>query len=137
MRNHLIAIAAAIIATVVVGLSVAYFVLSDGNSSLAYGIVTIIVGVVTFFGLVSLPGGLSEDGNFDERRVRFAITATLVIVYVVYLGTTSYWNEKEKMSEYGKLMTQTLTNLLSIVIAFYFGATAAVEVFSRRKKDDK
>ena len=34
-------------------------------------------------------------------------------------------------------MAATLTNLLSVVIAFYFGATAAIEVLGKRGKIEK
>lgn len=38
-----------------------------------------VTGVTTLFGILALPGGLSEDGSYREQRIRFAIAATLLV----------------------------------------------------------
>jgi uncharacterized membrane protein len=120
------------IAISAIGLLLAYFVLSDRNASLAYSLITITIAVITFFGLLMLPGGVEENGSISESRIRFCITATFVLVYITFFGITTFWDEKEKSSEYMKILIPTLTTLLSVVVAFYFGATAAVEAFGKR-----
>ena len=90
----------------------------------------IVVGLATFFGTLALPGGTEPDGTVRERRIRFCIAATLVVIYIVYFGTTAFW--KEEVSALEKEMISTLTTLLSIVLPFYFGASAAVEIAKRR-----
>ena len=101
-----------------------------------FGLMTIAVGLITFFGILDLPGGVSADGGFTTGRVRFALTATLVVIFVVFFGTTAYWsNDLDKVAEFPKLMVGCLSTLLSIIIPFYFGTTAAIEIFKDRSTE--
>jgi hypothetical protein len=107
------------------------------DPTFGYGLMTVSVGFITFFGILDMPGGKDADGAFTSGRVRFCITITLVLLFVVFFGTTAYWSDSQvdKVGEFPKLMVTTLGNLLQIVIPFYFGATAAVEILKNR--DDK
>ena len=91
----------------------------------------VVVGLGTFFGTLATPGGSEPDGTVRERRIRLSIAATLVVIYVVYFGLTAFW--KEAASELEREMISTITTLLSIVLPFYFGASAAVEISKRSR----
>ncbi len=122
MIKSLISILAIIVILVILGLLAAYYEVMKG----AFSMMLILVALVTFFGLLLSPGGLSSDGSLKESRIRFCITATLVVTYVVYFGTTAFW--KEEISELEKEMISTLTTLLAVALPFYFGASAAVAI---------
>jgi len=102
------------------------------DTTFGYSVMTISLALLTFFVLLDLPGGRDADGEFTSQRLRLCITVTLVVLFIVYFGTTGYWDEHEVAADFPKLMMQTLGGLLSIVIPFYFGTTAAVEIFKGR-----
>lgn len=103
--------------------------------SMVYAAMTALSGITTYFGLLSDPSARDATGAVTDRQIRFSITSALVVVFVVYYSTTAYWNENEKISEYFKVMYPTFIQLITIVLAFYFGASAAVEIFGKRKID--
>ena len=89
--------------------------------------------VITFFAFLGLPGNVDENGAFRESRIRLAVTATLIITYLVYFGSVVYLSPE--VDEGGKIVNTfaqdllpTLTNLLMVTISFYFGSTAAIEI---------
>lgn len=102
------------------------------DTTFGYSVMTISVALLTFFGLLDLPGGRDADGEFTSQRLRLCITVTLVVLFITYFGTTGYWDEHEVAADFPKLMMQTLGGMLSVVIPFYFGTTAAVEIFKDR-----
>jgi hypothetical protein len=104
--------------------------------SVIYGLMTALCGLVTYFGLVSDPSAKDSDGMITDKQVRFSITSALLVVFLVYYCTTAYWNEKEKTSEYFKLMFPAFIQFLMVVLAFYFGASAAVDIFEKKKRKD-
>lgn len=86
--------------------------------------------IVTFFGLLALPGGISKDGSILESRIRFAVTGCLIIVYLVHFGSIVYDDNllKEDSGSFAISTISTFSNLLVVVISFYFGSTAAIEI---------
>ena len=103
--------------------------------SVIYAIMTASCGLMTYFGLLGDPAAKGSDGTITDRQICFSITSTLLVVFVVYYSTTCYWNQTENVSEYFKLMFPAFIQLLTIVLAFYFGASAAVEIFGKKNKD--
>lgn len=100
--------------------------------------------LIAFFGLLGLPNGTTADGSIKESRVRLAIAGSLVIIYLVYFGSVVYLDaspqevDGKAVEGFAETMMPTLTNLLTVTISFYFGATAAIEVadaVSKKKKN--
>ena len=94
-------------------------------------------GIITFFGLLGIP---DKGELFSESRVRLAVCATFLVIYIVYFGSSVYLNptvtdDDKELKTFAKDLFPTLTNLLGIVVAFYFGSSAAVSI--AKKKDDK
>lgn len=94
----------------------------------------IFVGAVTFFGILMLPGSCSSEGVFDERRVRLAITASLFLMYISYFGTAVFWKD-DSMGEFEKELFGSVTNLLAIILPFYFGSSVLSEYLKNRDPD--
>lgn len=95
-----------------------------GGKSLSIMLVT--VAVVTFFGF------LNEAENVDERSMRRAIAASVVMVYLVLLATVIFWVEipgdpKTKLPDVTQTMLTHFTTIMGVVIAFYFGASAYID----------
>jgi hypothetical protein len=94
---------------------------------------------IVFFGFALLPGTVQEDGSFSESRLRLALCATILVVYLVYFASTVYLNptftkEGKELKTFAADMLPTLTNLLSITLAFYFGSSAVSAVAGKREK---
>lgn len=94
----------------------------------ALSITLMLAMVITLFGLLALPGGRTDKGVFREERIRFAIAATLVVVYLVLFSNAVFFAE----GKINKEMMDTLTMLMTIVLPFYFGTSGLVEWAKRR-----
>lgn len=137
-----------VIAVVAVGLFLAYVVLDpvwqvcqaaqQTNNSIGCArhaelmlVLTIIsAAVVTLFGTLTLPGAQDKSGSFREPRIRFSIAMTVLVVYLVFFAMAVFWDRGTN-----KDMIATLTNLMMVVIPFYFGASAATQIAA--KKDER
>ena len=96
-----------------------------------------VVGIMSFFGILALPGGTStQSGGLTIGRVRFAITSALMMLFIAYFSTVIFWfntPEAQLPSDgINDTMIGLLTDLLKIVIPFYFAATAAETVMISR-----
>ena len=84
--------------------------------------------VLTLFGTLALRGAQDEGGSFSEQRIRFAIAITVLVVYLVYFGMAVFWTEGTNQK-----MVETLTNLMMVVIPFYFGASAVAQIAKKKE----
>jgi hypothetical protein len=117
----------------VVGIGLGYY------TKLGWKALNIMLGLIaicSFFGIMAVPGGWSENNGFSDGRVRLALTSTLVMLYVVYFATVIFWfNVPEaKQEEIPKALFTTLADMLKIIVPFYFGATAATEIAKSRRE---
>ena len=88
--------------------------------------VTLLLSMVaTLFGILALSGARNDDGTFREARIRFAIAATLLVVYFVLFSNAVLWGTSDK--SINDSMMATLTQLMTIVLPFYFGTSGIVE----------
>jgi hypothetical protein len=99
----------------------------------ALSITLLLSMVITLFGLLALPGARNNEGVFREERIRFAIAATLVVVYFVLFCNSVLFGEGDK--SINPEMMKTLTQLMIIVLPFYFGTSGLVE-WAKRREDN-
>jgi len=105
---------------------------SEGHDIFFWAIMLIGSSVITFFAFLGLPGNVI-NGSFSESRIRLAITATLIITYLVYFGSVVYLGSDvpesgKRIASFAKDLLPTLTNLLMVTISFYFGSTAGIKI---------
>lgn len=94
-------------------------------------VLTIILSaLITLFGTLALPGGQDEDGSYGEQRVRLAIAMSVLVVYLEFFCMSVFWGE----GTFNQGMVSTLTNLLMVVIPFYFGASAVAQIAKKNEK---
>ena len=129
--RQLLLIMGANVAVLLTGVALAYFVFKH---DVVLGLTLVLIAFITFFGLLCLPGAVGGGGEFRESRIRLGIAGSLLLVYLAYFGTVVFLANPTVANESRELLP-TLTSLLSVVIPFYFGASAAVEIGSRLKKD--
>ena len=86
------------------------------------------VAFVTFFGFLSLPTDGEDVRKLTEPRMRLALTAALVLTYLVYFSVAAWRAEVKTTAELPMDLLQTLTTMIMVVLPFYFGVTGAVEI---------
>ena len=133
-----------VIATAVIGLFVAYAVFDPIDIAndcanpeiictdyvgMTIAITMIIAGTATLFGTLAVPGGQNADGSFREQRIRLSITMSILVIYFIWWSFALQWSNPDLPLD---PMFQTLTDLLKIIIPFYFGASAFAQWSERR-----
>lgn len=124
----------ALVLIFVVGSGMASSVLTSGEGRLSFGggvpalaVMLALVGLITFFGFLSLPTDGSQVSGLSDSGMRFALTAALVMTYIVYFAA-AVWRSGTGQAEMSKDLLSTLTNMIMVVLPFYFGVTGAVEI---------
>jgi hypothetical protein len=127
----LLIIGISIILVVIIGITIAYSFI--GRQALS--VMLFLTALIAYFGILIVPGGWKEGEGFSESRIRLAITSAFLVVYLAYFSTVIFWSGKEALPPLANKMIETLTDLLSIVLPFYFGVTGAVEILKDRSKN--
>ena len=98
----------------------------------------IAAALITFFWFVSPSRVSPTDAAFDEGALRKAIAASIVVGYLVLVGTFALWGERSgPLPEMTVLLIYSFTSIVVVVIAFYFGASAYVEAKSRAQGGER
>jgi hypothetical protein len=99
-----------------------------GNGVPALVVMLALVGLITFFGFLSLPIDGQPVNRLTDSAVRTALTAALVMTYLVYFSTAVWLSEGEGVdAARANDLLSTLTSMIMVVLPFYFGVTGAVE----------
>ncbi|WMW79315.1 hypothetical protein RF679_11715 [Undibacterium cyanobacteriorum] len=86
-------------------------------------------GVITFFALLSDRGTSLEANGSNNERLRQTIAAAVIVQYLVLVGIVAHFiNGADKLPPVTETMLTSFTTVTSVVIAFYFGASAFVDV---------
>jgi uncharacterized membrane protein (DUF485 family) len=102
-----------------------------GQSRVFRSIGLIAVALITFYGF--LLRGLRRDALLDEKDIRTAITVSVLAVYLVLVGIVAFYSGSDKARELDPLtstMITSFTAIVGIVVPFYFGTSAYVQVKS-------
>ena len=95
------------------------------------------IGVVTFFGITDLNRSAADSRMLREENLRTAIAGALVITYLFIVCFASFVRSAETAGMVTKGFIQSFSQVISVTIAFYFGATAATQIFGKRNGDEK
>jgi hypothetical protein len=99
---------------------------------------TAAVGIVTFFFFASRDAHTSSDAVGRESRLRNAIAAAVVIEYLVMVGLVAYFvasEENQQLDPITNTLVASFTSIVGVVIAFYFGSSAYLEVQERQSSN--
>jgi len=92
-------------------------------------------GVITFFGLLILCQSGEERWKISGESMRTAMAGAIVVEYLTLVGTLAFFVQGQ-MPPIAQTMLTSFTSVVGIVIAFYFGASAFVQV-QREKRDER
>jgi hypothetical protein len=95
-------------------------------------------GVITFFGLLILGHNGEERWKITGESMRTAIAGAIVVEYLALVGTVAFFVQGQ-MPPIAQTMITNFTTIVGVVIAFYFGASAFVQVEREKhaKSNDK
>jgi hypothetical protein len=95
------------------------------------------IGVMTFFGIAEM-NRAAEDGRlFRDENLRTAIASSLVLTYLFIVCFTAFVKSSSEAGVVTKEFIQSFSQVISVTIAFYFGATAATQIFGKRKENEQ
>jgi hypothetical protein len=95
------------------------------------------IGVVTFFGITDLNRSAEDSRLFREENLRTAIAGSLVVTYLFIVCFTSFVRSADMAGIVTREFIQSFSQVISVTIAFYFGATAATQIFGKRKGNEQ
>jgi hypothetical protein len=97
---------------------------------LGVSLILIISAIIALFGTLSIDGAQNPDGTYREQRIRLSIATTMLIVYLMYFGMAIMWRGEQP----GQGVLTTFTDLMMVVIPFYFASSAVVEYSGKKNK---
>lgn len=85
------------------------------------------VAIITFFGVLALERTPGAHDAFCERALRRATTVSVLIVYLVTVGTVTFFRGRTEVPEVTGTFLASFTATVGIVVAFFFGSSAYLE----------
>jgi hypothetical protein len=92
-------------------------------------------GVITFFGLLILCQTGEDRWKITGESMRTAMAGAIVVEYLTLVGTLAFFVQGQ-MPPIAQTMITNFTTIVGVVIAFYFGASAFVQV-QREKRETR
>ena len=118
------------ILVVLIGLAIWKYVDSD---AVFLNLVIICVALVTYFGFLMFGQAVGGDWAVDKGGMRTAITAAVVTVYLVLVGLVAFMTRGPKeLIPLTETMITSFTTIVGVVVAFYFGSSAYVQVQDKK-----
>lgn len=136
MVRRLIILALIVIAVALTGSLIWSFVLSSKHDTVL-ALTAFSVSVVTFFGVITINRPREGKWSVGKENLRSAIASCVVITYVFLLTFTTFVGSPDEMSELTESYTQMLSNITGVTLAFYFTASAAVEIFGKKGSEEE
>ena len=93
------------------------------------------IGIITFFGITDINRSASDDRLFREENWN-SHAGSLVITYLFIVCFTAFVKSADTAGVVTKEFIQSFSQVISVTIAFYFGATAATQIFGKRKGNE-
>lgn len=115
-----------------IGLSLVVNYFFGTKAPLAFS--TVAAALIAFFWFASDSKQLASTGGQGEGSFRKAIAAGIVVEYLVVVGLVAYLQgaTDKTLPPITEAFVTSFTSIVGVVIAFYFGASAYVEVKSKR-----
>lgn len=131
MKRQNALILSLILAIVAIGF---YVHTRDTNVRAPLAFCVIAAALITFFWVLSGSTGSGAGLPSEDGVLRKAIAASLVVEYLVLVGTFAFWGgATEALAPLTQQLVTSFTTIIGVVIAFYFGASAYVEAKGRPK----
>ena len=130
-RRTIILMGVSIPAAFLIGMFV-WDVLMDARYDWFLGVILMVVASISFFGTISMQSDSDQNPRLEGAILRTAITVSVVSVYLVILAVALFVVVPDEMRPLTDTMITHFTTIVGVVIAFYFGSSAYVQVQSKR-----
>jgi hypothetical protein len=135
-RVAIFGLGVAVVAVVAIGLFVWSGILhARYDAILAF--ILVVVAVITFFGFMSLGRSLGGEWELSSEAMRNAITVSTMTVYFVILALAIFLKPPEEQQPITQTLVTSFTTVVGVVIAFYFGSSAYVQVHSKEQESSR
>jgi hypothetical protein len=100
-----------------------------------FSLSTAAIAVISFYGFMWL--GDKKGGEFalNKGGMRLAIVAAVVTVDLVLVSTVAFFTADWEVPPLAETFITQFHTVVSVVVAFYFGASAYVQVQGKDKED--
>lgn len=105
------------------------------NHDFVISITAFAIGVVTFFGITDMNRSGQDQNILKGENLRTAIACSLIISYLFIVCFTAFVKTAEVTGGVTQYFVNSFSNVIGITIAFYFGASAAAQIFTKDKQD--
>lgn len=106
----------------------------DEKHDVIVSVTAFAIGVVTFFGVAELSRSDNKEA-FKGESLRTAIACSLVLSYLFIVCVSVFNVTPKEVGGVTQEMVKSFSNVIGVTIAFYFGASAATQIFSEKKDD--
>ena len=91
------------------------------------------IATTTFFGLLNAGSSSDSSSELAGGSMRLAIAATIVLTYLFCIGTSVYLMPQGDVNPITREFIQSFSGIVGVTVAFYFGASAAHQIFGKDK----
>lgn len=91
------------------------------------------VGGIVFFATLALADYSSPDVGVSTGEMRSAISATIIVVYIIIVALSFGGN----LSTVDSKIIDTLSSVVITVVGFYFGSKGAIELLGKYQEGKK
>ena len=96
-------------------------------------------GVIAFFGILIISGynkkSSAKPASQTKGIMRRAIAGSLIIVYIVAFSMITFSDSDDH--EYNEKVLTHFTNVVMVIIVFYFGSKAVLQYLEVKKEQEK
>ncbi len=135
--SHFTRLGAGLVLIAIVGTCIwAFFPRKENGVDIDFvvGVTAFSIAMVTFFGILGPDRSTKERSSLGGDRLRTAIACSLIITYIYMVSFTAFvWNPPE-VGEVTRTFVESFSSVIGITIAFYFGASAAAQIFGTEKE---
>jgi hypothetical protein len=115
-----------LIATVAINV-VAVAAMRMMSSNAPLGLAAGLTAMIAFVGMLMLSREPDGSWRLSESAMRTAIASAFIAEYVALVSMVAFSKESGDLPAVGQTLVTNFTQLVGVVIAFYFGASAYVE----------
>jgi hypothetical protein len=130
--DRLIKLAGILLGVAVAGTSLwSFFPRVGPNVDYIVGLTAFAIGVIAFFGIAGFDR--SPDAQvFTGERLRTSIACALLLSYLFMVSFTTFVGNAMQVGPVTERFVDSFSSVVGITIAFYFGTSAATQIFAAR-----
>jgi hypothetical protein len=101
------------------------------------GLTVFAISAATFFGFLIIGYSVGGGKSLNKGGLRTAIAAAIVVTYLFMVCFETFLVPPSQVSPITEAYLQSFTSIAGITIAFYFGASAALQALGKDEADEK